>query len=183
MIVDTCWGPREIDEKPYWHIVPTHGMNAMLFYNNVRAGKGALLSVSAGIEAEPHLENAHTPYSLSRMNDEKEALFENIRINKYPERPSRLKTIYLFDDYSLVERALNEWFKDESRAVHECRALANSITHVADTNWLNCYQNEWEICAEKYWSGSMSDKPFPEIRIHGAVYFPEYETFPDPGSF
>jgi len=183
MIVDTCWGPREVEGKEYWHIVPTQGTNAMLFYNNVRVGRGALLSVSAGIEAEPHLENAHTPYSLSRMNDEKESLFEDIRGNKYPMCPPRLKTIYLFDDYVLVEKALNEWFQGEARTVHECRILSSSIIHKADTVWLNCYKNNWEECANKYWSSTMSDSPFPEVRVHGAVYFPGFANFPDPAGF
>ena len=178
MQVETCWGQREIDEKPYWHIVPVSGTNAMLFYNNVKVAKGALLSVSRGIEAEPHLENAHTPYSLSRMNDEKENLFENIRSEKYPMCPPRLKTIYLFDDYSLVERALHEWFGNQPGNVHECRILSNSITHKADTIWLNCYKENWEECANNYWNGVMSNNPFPEVRVHGAVYFPDFNNFP-----
>ena len=98
-IVETCWGPRPIDDAPYWHLVGT----SWLFYNNVRVGKGALLSVSAGIEAEPHIHNAQTPYSFARRDDAKEALFEDIRRTKYPHRPPRLKTLYVFDDYSLVQ--------------------------------------------------------------------------------
>lgn len=103
-IVETCWGPRPIDDAPYWHLV---GLS-WLFYNNARVGKGALLSVSAGIEAEPHIHNAHTPYSLARLNDEKEVLFEEVRRTRYPHCPSRLKTLYVFDDYTLVQRALTE---------------------------------------------------------------------------
>jgi len=176
-IVDTCWGPREIDEKPYWHLVPPSGTYADIFKNNVRVGKGALLSVSAGIEAEPHLENAHTPYSLSRRDDKKEKVFEEVRQKSFPMCPSRLKTIYVFDDYALVERALKEWFSKEPKMVYECRIMTGSITHRADTTWLNCSSEQWVNCAYKYWSGEMSNDPFPEVRVHGVLYFPKWVEF------
>ena len=183
MIVDTCWGPRAVTEKKFWHLVATEGMKAMTFYNNVSVGKGALLSVSAAIRSERHIESAQTPYSFSRLSDGKEAAFENVRKNNFPTRPSRLKSIYLFDDYGLVERALTEWFKNEPKAVHECRVLAESTVHRADTAWLNCLPNDWEDCANKYWSGMMSVSPFPETIVDGAIYFPTYESFPSPTSF
>ena len=172
-IVDTCWGPREIGEKTLWHLVSGRSF----FYNNVRAGKGALLSVSAGIRAEPQLHDAHTLYSFSRQMEEKEALFEKVRLEKFPHRPSRLKTLYVFDDYSLVQRALAEWFPNEKKEVHECRVLLGSVTHRADTSWLNRSPNEWASRAEKYWEGMMTDSPFPEVLIHGALYFPEWRSF------
>ena len=178
MIIDTCWGPREISEKQYWHLVPNNGVNAMMFYNNVRVGKGALLSVSAGIKAEPHIENAQTPYSFSKLGDGKETVFESVRKDTFPTHPSRLKSIYLFDDYSLVERALAEWFSNESKIAYECRVLTGSVIHKADTTWLNCNSINWEEYANKYWAGTMSDDPFPETIVDGAIYFPIYETFP-----
>lgn len=183
MIVDTCWGPYEVSEKPYWHLVPTHGTNAMMFYNNVHIAKGALLSVSAAIRSEPHIENAHTPYSFSRLGDKKEFVFERVRNDKYSACPSRLKSIYLFDDYSLVERALAEWFQSAQKTVHECRVLTGSVIHKADTVWLNSFPDGWEVCANNYWAGRMSGSPFPETIVDGAIYFPGYERFPDPASF
>lgn len=183
MIVDTCWGPRGIIDKPYWHLVPTQGSNAMMFYNNVMVGKGALLSVNAAISAEPHIENAHTPYSFSSLGDGKEEVFEKIRKREFPTQPSRMKSIYLFNDYSLVERALTEWFQNAPKSAHECRVLVNSAIHIADTAWLNCLPNDWEACARRYWGGLMSDHPFPETIVDGAVYFPEYKSFPSLDSF
>jgi hypothetical protein len=173
--VETCWGMRQIDDQPYWHLVGT----PWLFYNNVRVGKGALLSVSAGIEAEPHIHNAHTPYSIARRDDAKEALFEEIRRTRFPHRPSRLKTLYVFDNYSLVQRALSEWFPKQDKIVYECRILIGAITHKADTVWLNAFPHQWSVNAEKYWEGAMTEAPFPEVLVHGAVYFPEWESFKD----
>lgn len=174
-IVETCWGPRPVDDTPYWHLVGA----SWLFYNNVRVGKGALLSVSAGIEAEPHIQNAHTPYSLARLDDEKEALFEEIRRTKYPHCPSRLKTLYVFDDYALVLRALNEWFQNQNMTIHECRILVGSVTHKVDTGWLNSWPNEWPVAAQRYWEGQLSDNPFPEVLVHGSLYFSGWESFPN----
>jgi hypothetical protein len=183
MIVDTCWGPRAVIDKPYWHLVPTRGSNAMMFYNSVGVGKGALLSVSAAISAEPHIENAHTPYSFSRLSDGKEEVFERIRKSEFQTHPSRMKSIYLFDDYSLVEKALAEWFQNDPKIVHECRVLVGSTNHTADTARLNCLPIDWEACAKRYWGGLMCDHPFPETIVDGAIYFPEYKSFPDPASF
>ncbi len=183
MIVDTCWGHREIGQKNYWHVVPSMGPTAAMFYNNVAVGKGALLSASAGIRAEPHLENAQTPYSYLKLNDAKEAIFETVRKGQFPEKPSRLKSIYLFDDQSLVERALREWFPNEAKAVHECNVLVDARTHQADTTWLNCLPAEWEQCARKYWAGVMSESPFTETIVDGAIYFPKYRSFPSAASF
>jgi len=182
MIVETCWGPRQVSEKKYWHLVPIKGADAMMFYNNVMVGKGALLSVSAGIRSEPHIENAQTPYS-SNLNNSKECVFEKVRKADYPTCPSRLKSIYLFDDYDLVEKACVEWFANAPKTVHECRVLVGSTIHKADTGWLNCYPDKWEVCAKSYWAGTMSEAPFPEIIVDGAIYFPFFETFPSPASF
>ena len=173
-VVETCWGPRPIDDRPYWHLVAQGGF----FFNNVRVGKGTLLSVSAGIEAEPAIENAHTPYSLSRMQDEKERVFEEIRRTKFPTCPPRLKSLYVFDDYGLVERALKEWFPNEQKIPHECRLLLGAVIHKADTTWLNANAEQWRESAEKYWQGLRTQNPFPEVLVHGALYFPSWQTFP-----
>lgn len=174
-IVETCWGLREIGDRRYWHIVDP----GSFFKNNVRVGKGALLSVSAGIAAEPHLHNAHTLYSLARSGEDKEALFEKVRLERYPHRPSRLKTLYVLDEYSLVTRALAQWFPNESKEVYECRLLLGSVTHKADTLWLDAPQETWLSSAEKYWEGVMTETPFPEVLVHGALYFPGWKAFSD----
>ena len=173
-VVETCWGPREISDRPYWHLANKDWNYDALFKNNVRAGKGALLSVSAGIEAEPEIENAQTPYSFRNMGNEKEQLFERIREANYPDLPPRLKSLYVFDDYVLVERALNEWFPNEEKIVHECRVLASANLHKADTTWLNSYPQQWVQAAKQYWSGNTTSSYFPETLVHGALYFPDW---------
>ena len=68
-VVNTCWGLQEIDNQPYWHLISESGIRAQVFFNNVQAGKGALWSVSAAIQAEPELENAQTEPSVPYYKD------------------------------------------------------------------------------------------------------------------
>ncbi|PLK49559.1 hypothetical protein C0V76_03735 [Uliginosibacterium sp. TH139] len=106
-------------------------------------------------------------------------MFEEIRSARYPTCPPRLKSLYVFDDYALVERALREWFQNERKVVRECRLLVGAVTHKADTAWLNAHPAQWAQFAERYWVGEMTDNPFPEVLVHGALYFPEWESFGD----
>ena len=43
-IVETCWGPRPIDDAPYWHLVGA----SWLFYNNVPGGSGLMAGAVFG---------------------------------------------------------------------------------------------------------------------------------------
>lgn len=149
-----------------------------MFYNNVRVGKGALLSVSASIQIDPNLEAAQTPYSFARMNDEKERAFEEIRQQYFPTAPPRLKAFYVFDELKLAERAKAGWFLNDPKDAHECNVLTSSVVHRADTIWLNYRQDQWSDYARKYWSGTMSANAFPEVLVHGALYFPRWREFP-----
>lgn len=176
-IVDTCWGKRQILDDKYWHIVPSSGQFSVVFKNNVYFGKGALSTISAAILAEPEISNAQTPYSWTKRNDKKEKVFEEIRSKYFPNRPPRLKSIYVFDNYTYVEKAMNTWFSSEDKTVYECRVILESVIHRADTTWLNCPENQWESCAKNYWKGKMSKDPFPEVIVHGAIYFPDWNEW------
>lgn len=121
---------------------------------------------------------AQTPYSFSRRDDSKERLFERVRAERYAALPTRLKSLFVFDDYSLVERAQREWFSDSPKLVYECRIAEGAITHRADAQLLNAHSEEWEENASLYWSGRMTTRPFPEILVRGALYFPNWQSFP-----
>jgi hypothetical protein len=172
-IVTTFRGPCGVYNRPYWHLVSPNGF----FYHNVRLARGELVSVSA-IAADPYLEKAQTPYSMARLADVKEAVFENVREAQFPDRPQRLKALFVFDDLSLAERALKEWFPNEQRLLHECRIVCGSNIHKADALWLNASAEQFEENAAKYWQGEMTASPFPEVIVSGALYFPDWESFP-----
>jgi len=80
-IVTTFRGPCHVYNRPYWHLASPNGF----FHHNVRCGRGELASTSCAIAADPNLENAQTPYSMARLSDVKEAVFENVRQANFPE--------------------------------------------------------------------------------------------------
>lgn len=165
-------------EQPFWHLVQAE--YAWVFHNNVRVGCGALASVSALIHADPSMAGGRTPYSFSRRDDSKERLLERVRSERFAALPTRLKSLFVFDDCSLVERAQHEWFSDSPKLVYECRVAEGAITHRADAQLLNAQSDGWEENANLYWSGSMTAQPFPEILVRGTLYFPNWQSFPTP---
>ncbi len=172
-IVTTFRGPCVVRNRPYWHVVSPHGF----FHRNVRCGRGELASVSF-MAADPNLQNAQTPYSMARLSDFKEAVFENVRDAQFPNRPPRLKALFVFEEVALAEHALQEWFSKEQKLVHECRVLCGSNIHKADSRWLDAPVEQFEGNVARYWEGEMTESPFPEIIVNGALYFPGWERFP-----
>ena len=46
---------------------------------------------------------------------------------------------------------------------------------IRDARWLDCVDaGMWEGHASCYWRGIMTEQPFPEVLVHGAVFFPEW---------
>lgn len=123
---------------------------------------------------------AVSPYSLLNRQPEKEEFFESIRKAQVGDLPPRLGALFVFDDYALVEKAQEDWYKGEERPVYECRLWVASSSLKADARWLDARREDWPDAARKYWAGEMSDDPFPEIVIKGALFFPDWENFPLP---
>ena len=86
-IVTTFRGPRIVYNRPYWHLASLNSV----FYHNVQCGRGELASISCAIAADPGLENAQTPYSMARLSDVKEAVFENVRQAKFPRSSTKIE--------------------------------------------------------------------------------------------
>ncbi len=170
----TTFRPCVVHNRPFWHVVSPHGF----FHHNVRCGRGELASVSCAIATDPNLEKAQTPYSIARLSDVKEAVFEYVRQADFPDRPQRLKALFVFDDLALAQRALKEWFPNEHRLLYECRIVCGSSIHKAGALWLNARVAQFEEHAARYWQGVMTESPFPEVIVNGALYFPGWESFP-----
>jgi hypothetical protein len=174
-VVATCWGPTPIGDVPYWHLAAP----SPFFYKTVKAGMGGLLSLEAAIAAhDPSFCNPGRPRPAIVAPDLRESIFEEVRQALNPKLPSRLKSLHVFDDHALVERALKERSANEQQASHECRLIEGSVIHKADAAWLNADESQWRESAEKYWHGLMTHTPFPEILVLGAVYFPDWQGFP-----
>ena len=165
----------KIRADQFWHLVDTTYPN--LLHHSAKLGKGIIYSISYTANINPELEEIGTPYSIFNLNDPKENIFESIRKNEFSELPSRSKAFFVFDDYKLAEKALGKWFSNNNREIEECLLFSNCKIHRADTEWLNCEENQWEEYARKYWGSKMSESPFPEILVEGPIYFPKWEKF------
>ena len=169
---------EEIDETPYWHLVPSSNTWALMFYNNVRVASGLLHSISYMIECDPNLASATSNYALTHAEDEKEKTFERVRQEQFPRKPSRLKTLYVFPSEALAQRAKMEWFPNESRNIHRAWIATGAKTHLGDAALLNCKPESWVANAHSYWAAEMSTSPFLEMLVHGSLYFPDWQGFP-----
>jgi len=177
MIIKANKNTFEFNDKTFWHLVPADSLTARIFYNNINCGEGVIFSTSFVETIIPNLKDVHTPYSLSNINDEKEKMFELIRKEHYRPKPTRLKSMFLFDSEQLAQKAIESWFQNERRKLHECKVASDASIHKADTYWLNCNEEDWIEFAHKYWTGEMSNSPFQEILVNGALYFPEWRDF------
>lgn len=176
----TFRGIEEIDETTYWHLVPASGINAWMFFNNAIVGKGLIHSVSFMIELDPNLVNAQTPYSIGTSEAEKERVFENVRLTRFPDLPSRLKAFYLFPSAEVADRAQREWFASEPKIAVRGWIAQGAKVHEADAQLLRGFKENWVRNAEHYWSGEKTDDPIPELLVHGSLYFPDWESFEIP---
>lgn len=176
----TTWrGPQEALETLFWHVVPISGQWAELFFNNVRVGKGELFSVSVLNEAYGGSVDARSAYGNRSLVDEKEKCFERVRSVNFPEKPSRVNALFLFDDPSMAEEAAARWFRNERRVILEVRILVGAKIHRGDSTWLDLAEHQsQEQCGKAYWSGRLTSDPRPEVIVHGRVFFPRWEEFP-----
>ena len=176
----TFRGIEEIDETTYWHLVPASGTNAQMFFNNAIVGKGLVHSVSFMVELDPNLANAQTPYSIGTSEAEKERFFEDVRLARFPNLPSRLKAFYLFPSAEVANRAQREWFASELKVTVRAWIAQGSKVHEADAQLLRGSRESWPRNAERYWSGEKTNDPVPELLVHGSLYFPDWKSFEIP---
>lgn len=112
---------------------------------------------------------AHT---LSRPNAprfEREAFLERIRATQFPQRLSRLRSIYSFPTFESAKKG-----KAELRGRDLVAIGPTDGTYVAerhDMNWIDYPGNRQDV-AEKYWSMEYTDEPTEEQLLSGsfAIY-------------
>jgi hypothetical protein len=153
--------------EPYWHVTPQRGSNLL---NNAYLGEVICWSISA-IRASG-LDGAVTLYGHLNQNRNKEAVWEQIRVERFPALPTRQHALFLFDDEAIANHARVTWFAGQDRVVVEARVVRNANLHRADATLLDGQPDQWESNAARYWRGEMTPAPRPEIVVEGAVYFP-----------
>jgi hypothetical protein len=159
--------------ESYWHLTPETGG---LIRHNARLAKGVIMSV--GVTAMMGLSGATTRHAMSAAENAKEQLWERTRLQINEALPSRMKALYCFEKRELADRAAREWFGNEARLTLKLRITTTALTHTGDAMLLEAREQDWQDAAEQYWKGKMTDRPFPETVVQGAVYFPDWESFP-----
>lgn len=179
MIVRTWRGEQEASDELYWHVVPSAGQWAEMFFNNVRVGQGELSSASVFNQVYEGTAEAHSGYAMKSRRDEKEQKFEQVRADDFPEKPSRIDALFLFNERQVAEHAAAEWFADEKRVIIEARLLSGANMHRGDASWLDVAEVQGlESCARAYWREEFTREPKPEVIVHGRIFFPQWEEFP-----
>lgn len=166
---------RAVDLLPgvYWHL--TERRPAGFFFENVRAGRGLLQSMSV-VRAQ-HGERLIALGDLyPRAGAGLEAAWEEVRAQRYPEKPSRRGAIFLFE----TRAAAMSWHHVADPFLVETRILRTASWHRGDFRWLAASEERWTESADSYWTGQPCDpiNPAWEYVVDGAVFFPDWQDFP-----
>lgn len=163
------------DTRKYWHLAHP---GAWMFFHNVFLNEGLLASASY-VAQFPGLGGVASPYSLKmKSGDEKELAWEAVRVEEFPDSPSREGCIFLFDEYEHADHTANIWFPNQKRHFLEARILSQSTIQKVDSKWLDCNNENWVHCARQYWKGEITNAPLYEVIVHGFVYFPGWSENP-----
>jgi hypothetical protein len=165
--------PTEEDLLPgdYWHV--TSSSPANFLFNNVAAGKGWLPSMSA--VRRDHGERFITLGDLYPLTGAAtEEIWESVRAERFPQKPSRRGATFLFDRRDLAEMAAQKWWPDTDATVLRARISRDARVHMGHVGWFDVLETPPEENAASYWA-RRSPSVLPELWeyvVDGDVYFP-----------
>lgn len=167
-------------QQIYFHLVDLNAPEGQIFLHNLKLGRGKLTSISLTCEIEKN-SGFQTKYSASCLllgnNKEKESTWEEVRKKSYPSLPSRMKSLYLFDNEELAITKNKQWF-DSKRVIIKVEVAKGSTIHKADAIWLDCNTSQYQVHAENYWAGNTTPSPCWEILVHGVVQVIDWHNLP-----
>lgn len=140
----------------------------LMFTNNLKVCKGVFTSPSQAKVMDENLQNAVSMYEVAHKDREKEEVFERIRSEHYPHRPSRMGAIYLFQDYETAVKANDRWWGNK-RDLFEAKIRNGSVVMIADSEWLNCTPKDYEENAHNYFQEKTTDNPVIEVVVMDVV--------------
>ena len=174
--------PGTILEPRFWDKGRDHLLEVMR--DALRSGELVLKAVllADDVYAVRHRTTTKTDKALQ------EVVFEEIRQQSYPERPSRFGTCFVFEDHAGAERFLREE-RDGKGNVYKCEAdltvaFRADMTHVslADPHLPVREQLERLTAqAHKYWAGKLIDSPWIELLVPAKVSVLEKYASPSTG--
>lgn len=140
----------------------------LIFTNNLKVCNGVFYSPSYLRAIDENLKNAVSRYEALHTDKEKENIFEQIRAEHYPYRPSRMGAIYLFPDIETAINANEKWWGNK-RKIYGARVENGSIVLIADSQWLNCSESDYVKNAHMYFQEKKTENPIIELVVMGIV--------------
>lgn len=161
----------ELLDGEYWHLVDPDSQ----LLGNAFLGKGLIASGSVMARSIP---GAGSSYGLFNQHTRKERAWEDVRVQNYPQRPSRINALFLFDDRATALGANRDWFGGQ-RVALKARIVRGSNHFVADARSLDAAnESAWITQATHYWAGIETSEPVHEVIVDGWVFFPEWQLPP-----
>ncbi|MDZ4290994.1 MAG: hypothetical protein U1C47_03625 [Hydrogenophaga sp.] len=178
----------EVHPHEYWYLAPSKTKQApgelvrpldfAFILNNAKLGKGvmsALDDLLAGI----------TPSTMKGGSSRQaELLLEEVRREKFPDKPSRLRSYFLNYSREVAEARIATMFRGNRQLVR-CHVILNSAKfHHADVKIFEDLTGrpDDQALAEQYW---IEFKPNTSAEFHrleviadSMLYFPDWESFP-----
>jgi hypothetical protein len=140
----------------------------VMFTNNLKVCKGIFPSPSFVRAVDDNLKSMVTSYEVMHTDKEKESVFERVRSEHYPNKPSRMGAIYLFQNYETALGANEKWW-DNKRDLYETKIQNGSVVLVADSEWLNCTPQDYENNAHNYFQEKTTENSIIEVVVMGVV--------------
>jgi hypothetical protein len=151
--------------------------------HNAHIGEGiapAMTDLLKGIEIK-----CHKNHLFAKKSEE---IFESIRFDYYPHRPSRLRCHFLSLSLEIAKERNKEWNWEKDCMIVRCYLILSSgIFHYANIkeyeSSASCYNSDKcvEKHAHKYWEefaeGNFLNTGI-EVLADSALYFPDWKTFP-----
>ncbi len=147
-----------------------------LFCHNVKIANGRIIAVSFLKAGDPNLVGALSPYQAFTRERPKEEVFEHIRAKEFPNCPSRLGAIFLFDDLDLANKANATWWHGK-RVILPANVIEARFIGRYDSKHLDTSAHECKDAARKYWSGILTVNPTPEVLVSGIVQLYGWEPY------
>ncbi|WP_416066090.1 hypothetical protein ACK9YZ_06985 [Rhizobium sp. ZK1] len=160
----------EFYENIFWYTDPSG-----IVLSNAKLNEGWTESVSS-FSDRTGLEGATTPYAALHLDREKEALWEKIRADEFPDRPTRLKALFLFVSRADAETAMQTWFRGQDRDFLAIQVPKTSNLHVGDSKHLDAAQSDWDSAARSYWAGHHTAEPFLEGVLYGKAFVHNWQS-------
>jgi hypothetical protein len=176
----TTWQPDKIDfEQTY-----SASWDESFYWKNKQINTDDSKEVAEGIirGIEVILKKIDTTVDLSFVAEElkksryysellKEYIFEDVRINEFPDKPSRKKSMFLSpNEIDVIEYAKGLGYKTETKFFYEIELIEKLNIHFADLSFLNCTTSSHEQKvdnARRYWEGTEKRDFNTEILFQG----------------